>query len=52
MLLIRCKITHKTAIDTREQKSNNKFSDYCDVVNSVKGLSDKTILTIIDEWSK
>ena len=39
-------------IDARENKSNQKFLDYCDIVNSVKGLGDKTILTIIDEWSK
>lgn len=39
-------------IDARENKSNKEFSDYCDVVNSVKGLGDKTMLTIIDEWSK
>lgn len=39
-------------IDARENKSNKEFTDYCDVVNSVKGLGDKTMLTIIDEWSK
>ncbi|MEM9922674.1 MAG: chromosome partitioning protein ParB [Cyanobacteria bacterium P01_D01_bin.50] len=42
----------KAIIDARDKKSNKEFSDYCDVVNSVKGLGDKTILTIIDEWSK
>ncbi|MEA5594468.1 hypothetical protein [Rivularia sp. UHCC 0363] len=39
-------------VNAREKKSNQEFTDYRDVVNSVKGLGDKTILTVIDEWSK
>ena len=39
-------------INAREKKSDREFTDYRDVVNSVKGLGDKTILTVIDEWSK
>jgi hypothetical protein len=36
----------------RSKKPKQEFDDYRDVVKSVKGLGDKTILTIIDEWSK
>lgn len=42
----------KAIVDARVKKSNQEFTDYCDVVSSVNGLGDKTMLTIIDEWSK
>lgn len=42
----------KAIVNAREKKSNHEFRDYRDVLNSVNGLGDKKILTIIDEWSK
>ncbi|WP_292784337.1 chromosome partitioning protein ParB [Nostoc sp. NMS9] len=42
----------KGIFDARSKKPKQKFEDYRDVVKSVKNLGDKTILTIIDEWSK
>jgi hypothetical protein len=42
----------KDILDARNKKPNQEFEDYRDVVKSVKGLGDKTMLTIIDEWSK
>ncbi|MBD2242076.1 chromosome partitioning protein ParB [Nostoc sp. FACHB-888] len=38
--------------DARHKKPKQEFEDYRDVVKSVKNLGDKTILTIIDEWSR
>lgn len=35
----------------REKKSDSKFTDYRDAINSVKGLGEKRMLSIIDEWS-
>ena len=35
----------------KKKKQNSKFKDYADVVKSVKGIGDKTMLTIIDAWS-
>lgn len=42
----------KAIIKAREKKSDSEFIDYRDVLNSVYGLGDKKMLTIIDEWSK
>jgi len=42
----------KDIFDARRKKQKQEFEDYRDVVKSVKGLGDKTILTIIDEWSR
>lgn len=40
-------------VDGRQSKKPKpEFEDYRDVVKSVKGLGEKTILTIIDEWSR
>ncbi|MCF2149588.1 chromosome partitioning protein ParB [Desmonostoc muscorum LEGE 12446] len=41
----------KDIFDARRKKPKQEFEDYRDVVKSVKNLGDKTILTIIDEWS-
>ncbi|MEH2288391.1 ParB N-terminal domain-containing protein [Nostoc sp.] len=42
----------KGIFDARSNKPKQEFEDYRDVVKSVKSLGDKTILTIIDEWSR
>ena len=42
----------KGIFDARRKKPKQEFEDYRDVVKSVKNLGDKTILTIIDEWSR
>lgn len=42
----------KGIFDARLKKPKQEFEDYRDVVKSVKSLGDKTILTIIDEWSR
>ncbi|MDZ8221439.1 chromosome partitioning protein ParB [Nostoc sp. ChiVER01] len=42
----------KAIEDARHKKPKQEFEDYRDVVKSVKNLGDKTILTIIDEWSR
>ncbi|MBD2531503.1 chromosome partitioning protein ParB [Nostoc flagelliforme FACHB-838] len=42
----------KDIFDARRKKPKQEFEDYRDVVKSVKNLGDKTILTIIDEWSR
>jgi hypothetical protein len=42
----------KAIVDARHEKKQQKFEDYRDVVKSVKGLGEKTILTIIDAWSR
>ncbi len=43
----------KAIVDARHSKKpKQEFDDYRDVVKSVKGLGDKTMLTIIDEWSR
>ncbi|MBD2516746.1 chromosome partitioning protein ParB [Nostoc sp. FACHB-973] len=42
----------KDIFDARRKKPKQEFEDYSDVVKSVKNLGDKTILTIIDEWSR
>jgi hypothetical protein len=40
-------------VDGRQSKKPKpEFKDYRDVIKSVKGLGEKTILTIIDEWSR
>ncbi|MEH1788149.1 MAG: hypothetical protein V7L23_21845 [Nostoc sp.] len=36
----------------RHKKPKQQFEDYRDVVKSVNNLGEKTILTIIDEWSR
>ncbi|WP_375500320.1 chromosome partitioning protein ParB [uncultured Nostoc sp.] len=42
----------KAIEDARHKKPKKEFEDYRDVVKSVNNLGDKTILTIIDEWSR
>ncbi|OUL35829.1 hypothetical protein BV372_09565 [Nostoc sp. T09] len=43
----------KAIVDARLSKKNKQgFDDYRDVVQSVKGLGEKKILIIIDEWSR
>lgn len=42
----------KAIEDARRKKAKQEFEDYRDVVKSVKGLGDKTIVAIIDEWSR
>ena len=42
----------KAIVDARKKKQKQEFEDYRDVVSSVKGLGEKTILTMIDDWSK
>jgi hypothetical protein len=43
----------KAIVDARRNKKpKQEFEDYRDVVKSVKGLGEKTMLTIIDEWSR
>lgn len=42
----------KAIYDARLAKKQKEFEDYRDVIKSVKGLGEKTMLTIIDEWSK
>jgi hypothetical protein len=55
--LQRCRISGaekvaKAIQDARQNKKKKEFENYRDVVESVKGLGEKTIITIIDEWSK
>lgn len=40
----------KSILDARRKKKQQKFEDYRDVIKSVKGLAEKTMLTIIDTW--
>jgi hypothetical protein len=42
----------KAIIEARNKKSKQAFEDYRDVQISVKGLGEKTLLTIIDEWCR
>lgn len=42
----------KAIIEARTKKPNQEFEDYRDVKNSIKGLGEMGMLTIIDEWSK
>jgi hypothetical protein len=42
----------KAIIEARNKKSKQEFEDYRDVQISVKGLGEKTLLTIIDEWCR
>ena len=42
----------KAIFEARRKKAKQKFEDYRDAIGSVKGLGEKTILTIIDDWSK
>lgn len=41
----------KSIVEGRENKANKRFTNYRDLVDSVKGLGDKTMLAIIDELS-
>ncbi|MDY6783204.1 MAG: hypothetical protein SW833_11795 [Cyanobacteriota bacterium] len=38
--------------NARKKKPEQKFENYQDVINSVKGLGDRRMLTIIDDWSR
>lgn len=40
----------KAIVDARRKKKQHQFEDYRDVVKSIQGLGEKTILTIIDTW--
>lgn len=40
----------KAIVDARRKKKQQQFEDYRDVVKSIQGLGEKTILTIIDTW--
>jgi len=42
----------KAIEEARRKKKKKEFEDYRDVVKSVEGLGEKTMVTIIDEWSK
>jgi len=46
------KIANAIVDGRRSKKPKQEFEDYRDVIKSVKGLGEKTILTIIDEWSR
>lgn len=55
--LKRAKLPDKTAekiakeIENARGKKNNEFEDLRDVLKSVKGLGEKTMLSILDNWS-
>lgn len=55
--LKRAKLPDKTAekiakeIENARRKKNNEFEDLRDVLKSVKGLGEKTMLSILDNWS-
>ena len=55
--LKRAKLPDKTAekiakeIENARRKNNHEFEDLRDVLKSVKGLGEKTILSILDNWS-
>lgn len=40
----------KAIVDARRKKKQQQFEDYRDVIKSIQGLGEKTILTIIDTW--
>lgn len=40
----------KAIVDARRKKKQQQFEDYRDIVKSIQGLGEKTILTIIDTW--
>lgn len=40
----------KALVIARNKKTNQKFEDYLDIVLSVKGLGEKTMLTLINDW--
>jgi len=40
----------KSIVEARKKKPQKEFDNYRDVKQSVKGMGDITILTIIDEW--
>jgi hypothetical protein len=46
----KAKTIAKAIVDARGKKKQQQFEDYRDVVKLVKGLGEKTILTIIDTW--
>ena len=46
----KAKTIAKAIVDARQNKQQQQFEDYRDVVKLVKGLGEKTILTIIDTW--
>ncbi len=55
--LKRAKLPDKTAekiakeIENARRKNNHEFEDLRDVLKSVKGLGEKTMLSILDNWS-
>ena len=55
--LKRAKLPDKTAdkiakeIENARGKKNHEFEDLRDVLKSVKGLGEKTMLSILDNWS-
>jgi hypothetical protein len=42
----------KNIVTARHQQPHQQFSDYRSIVDSVKGLGEKTLLTTIDAWSR
>ncbi|MEC4803541.1 MAG: hypothetical protein SAJ12_06950 [Jaaginema sp. PMC 1079.18] len=40
----------KALVTARKQKASQQFKDYLDIVLSVKGLGEKTMLTLINDW--
>lgn len=48
----RYEVLAKAIVEARNKKQNQEFEDYRDVLSSVKGLGDKGMITIIDEFSK
>lgn len=40
----------KALVTARKKKTNQQFEDYLDIVSSVKGLGEKTMLTLINDW--
>lgn len=42
----------KNIVTARNKQPQKQFPDYRSIVDTVKGLGDKTLLTIIDAWSR
>ncbi|NET39373.1 MAG: chromosome partitioning protein ParB [Cyanothece sp. SIO1E1] len=42
----------KAIVSARQKKPLKKFENYSDVVKSIKGLGEKRMLAIIDDWSR
>lgn len=42
----------KIICQAREKKETQHFNDYCDVLSSVKGLGEVTMLTMVEGWQR